>query len=254
MIAFLLGAPVSLFFIIRGEVLPAGLQSNLHLSALPSPPLLLWPTIVLTLFVGIVLEGAYRLVKEKEDELEAVQGRQPKAQPNLEIVIDTEPTFRQEQRVKSSEGFPTKQTVCRVGIRHDGHATVDNVSVELESMKPHSLSVPLRLHQMNDNPLTGGQFKQDFSLDGGQTQYIDVVVEEHDDNEQPTRSRLLLLRRARGVHSKLLISHIVPGVPGDIPVKRHKIVIFAHGHDAEPVRRNFIIDVDDNGELQFASA
>ena len=175
------------------------------------------------------------------------------AQPNLEIVIGAGPTFRQERRFVSSEGFPTKETLCRVGIRHDGHATVVNVSVDLESMKPPSLPAPLLLHQMNDNPPTG-QFKQDFSLDGGETKYVDVVLEQHDDDEQPTRDRVLLLRRARGVPSRLSIFHIAPGVSQDIRAERHEIVIFAHGRDAKPVRQNFIIDVDDNGELQFASA
>lgn len=178
---------------------------------------------------------------------------QRRALPKLEIVIGAEPEFRQERRFPSNEGFPTKQTLYRVGIRHDGHATVDNVSVDLESMKPHSLRVPLRLHQMNDNrPI--GQSEQDFSLDADQTKHIDVVLKQDDDDEQPTRDRVLLYLRARGIPSRLSIFHIVPGVSQDIPVERHEIVIFAHGRDAKPVRRNFIIDVDDNGALQFASA
>lgn len=176
----------------------------------------------------------------------------PEAQPNLEIVIGAGPPFRQE-RCFVWEGLPTKQTLCRVGIRHDGDTTVDNVSVEVESMKPHSLPVPLLLHQMNDNPPTG-QFKQEFSLDAGQTKHVDVVLKQDDDDEQPTRNRVLLLRRARGVLSRLLIFHIVPDVSQDIPVERHEVVILAHGHDAKPLRQNFIIDVDDDGALQFQAA
>lgn len=174
------------------------------------------------------------------------------AQPNLEIATGDGPKFRQEQRFVR-EGFPVKQTVCRVAIGHDGRATVDNVAVDLERLEPHSLAVPLRLHQMNDNPLTG-QFKEDFSLDAGQTQHIDVVVEEQDDDEQPTRDRVLLFLRAGGIPRRLSIPHIVPGVSQDIPAERHEIVIFAHGRDAKPVRQNFVIDVDDNGALQFVSA
>jgi len=227
-------------------------------SGLAGGPVWVW---VILAFAGLSI-AQFVAFHESRKELAASKGElvglqvqinELKAQPNLEIVTGVGSVFRQERRVRSSEGFPMKETVCRVGIRHDGNATVDNVSVDLESMKPHSLPVPLLLHQMNDNPPTR-QFKQDFSLDGGETKYVDVVLEQHDDEEQPTRDRVLLLRRARGVTSRLLIFHIVPGVSQDIPVGRHEIVIFAHGHDAKPVRQNFIIDVDDNGKLQFASA
>jgi hypothetical protein len=120
-------------------------------------------------------------------------------------------------------------------------------------MKPHSLPVPLLLHQMNDNPPTG-QFKEDFSLDAGQTKHVDVVLKQDDDDEQPTRDRVLLLRRAKGVPSRLLIFHIVPDVSQDIRVERHEIVIVAHGRDANLVRQNFIIDVGTDGALQFEPA
>jgi hypothetical protein len=71
MIAFLLGAPVSLFFLVRDEVLPDRLQRKLHLSALPSLSPWVWIVVLLVLFTLLVLEGTHRVIDRKDREIEA---------------------------------------------------------------------------------------------------------------------------------------------------------------------------------------
>ena len=180
---------------------------------------------------------------------------EPKVQPKLEIVIGSGPPFRQQRRFVSSEGLPIDETLCRVGVRHDGSATVDNVSVELEDMAPPVLPPHLTLHQMHDNP-PDNRFQQDFSLNVGQTKYIDVVLKRDEGaglQAGDTVNRVAALRLAKATPS-LFVFHVAPGVSQNIPAQRYEIVILAHGRNITPARRNFIIDIDGSGALQLGSA
>ena len=171
-------------------------------------------------------------VVEAQAEIDAL-----KARPNLEIVFESGPTFKQVQvDVMSRRRIRGVETLYRVGIRHDGLGTIDNVSVELEDMVPSVLPAHLLLHQMHDNTPPGVN-RQDFSLDADQTVFIDVVLK-HDDNGQPPSDQVI-------------IWHIVPGVSLHVPAQRYEVVILAHGRNVMAARRNFIIDVDTVGALQF---
>ncbi|MGD0765411.1 MAG: nucleotide-binding protein [Dehalococcoidia bacterium] len=183
------------------------------------------------------------------------QADEPKTQPRLEIVVGSGPTFRQEQRFVSGEGLPIQQILCRVGVRHDGFATVDNVSVELEDIAPPVLPPHLTLHQMHDNP-PDNRFQQDFSLNVGQTKYIDVVLKRDEGaglQAGDTVSRVAALRLAKATPN-LFVFHIAPGVSQNIPAQRYEIVILAHGRNIAPARRNLTIDIDGSGALQLAPA
>ena len=231
MAALLLSAAVSFFLLVRDEILPDGLQSRFHLSALPSLPFWLWITVVAVLFILVVLEGSYQLVKEQLE-------KEAKLKPKLQILSGSDGSFRQERRTVSRHQRGGKEVLFRLGIKHTGTTTIDRVAVELESIEPPALlGTPLTLHNMNDNP-ADQQYRREFPLDVGQTEYVDVVLKHNDDDQPPS--------------DEIIIYHIVPGVIRYIPAQRYSICVFAHGgNNALPVRQSFTIDVDEAGALQF---
>ena len=164
-----------------------------------------------------------------------------KAQPELDIVFRDEESFKQIQSVRSNRGTYT-ETLFRVGIQHTGMATVDRVAVELKTitpLPPTLLGMPLPLHVMNYNtPET--QYRSDFPLDAAHTQFVDVVFKRRYDG-QPASDHIF-------------IYHAVYGVDGRIPAGRYEIVLRTHGQDVAQKEKNFIIDVGDEGALQFEEA
>ena len=209
-------------------------------SGLAGGPVWVW---VVLAFAGLSIAQfmAFHESRKERATLQ-VQIDELKAQPNLAIVFRDEDTFRQVQSgVRSNRGTYT-ETLFRVGIRHTGIATVNRVEVELKSIAPLSATLPgmpLPLHVMNYNtPET--QYRSDFPLDAKHTRFVDVVFKRDYDREPPS--------------NEIFIFHAVLGVPPRIPAARYEIAIFAHGDNVATAEQNFIIDVDDNGALQFASA
>lgn len=198
-------------------------------------------------FIGLYafyfLLAPYRQRNEARREVGEMQAQidELKARPKLEIVFESGQTFKQIQSVRSNRGTYT-ETLFRVGIEHTGMATIDRVEVRLESIAPPPptlLGTPLLLHVMNYNtPET--QYRGDFPLDAGQRQLVDVVFKRHYDG-QPTSDHLF-------------IYHAVYGVDGRIPAGRYEITLCAHGQDVAQKEKNFIIDVDARGALQFEEA
>jgi hypothetical protein len=163
----------------------------------------------------------------------------PEARSRLEITSGVAGSFRQERHVVLPNGQGAREILFRVGIKHNGTTSVDRVAVKLEKIEPVVLvGLPLSLHIMNDNP-PDNQFRREFTLDAGQTEYIDVVLKQDEDDQPPS--------------TKMIIFHIVSGVTQWVPARRYAISIYAHGNNVTPDTQPFIIDVDKAGILQFES-
>jgi len=49
----------------------------------------------------------------------------------------------------------------------------------------------------------------------------------------------------------ILVCHTVPGVPAEIAPGRYQLALFAHGEGASPIKKSFVVDVDENERLVF---
>lgn len=165
-----------------------------------------------------------KIVREKES-------LAPKG--GLEILWGNSRPFVQETEYEHIGGTIERGKLFRVGVKSTTSQTVEDVQVRLEETDPHSLDcLPAPLHIMNDNPPSGGQFQTEFRLNAGETVYLDVAG------------------NALGGTS-IFISHAVPRVPNMIPEGRYRLTILAHGRNAAPRKKEFVLEADENRRMRF---
>lgn len=148
----------------------------------------------------------------------------------LEIVFGTGDPFEQEQPIQDSHGNRGVKRLFRVGIRNSGGTTIVRTEAKIELVEPATdVRCPVPLRIMHDNPPEGQPHRLWFSLDAGQTQYVDAIMKD----EWPGKPS-----------NPFVIPHTVPGHTNVINPREYKLTVLAHGEGALPSRKMFIAHFD----------
>lgn len=197
------------------------------------------PPKLFAIFLGIGLLGAtvHTYHTLRLEKLGSDQRYQRATSKRLEFLFGAGEPFEQVQLIGDSHGNQGTLRTFRVGVTNAGGTTISRVELELESISPPTpIRCPVPLHIMHDNPSSGTPRRTEFSLDSGQTKYVDIVLKGE-----------WSISRGHPIE----ITHTIQGVPFRIDAGQYQLTLFAHGEGTSPIRRTFVVDVDENERLVF---
>lgn len=159
----------------------------------------------------------------------------------LEFLREPTPQFEEMTVQHDSHGASGWLRLHRVGIRNAGRAAIQNVRVVLEGIEPLNLPyLPVPLQLMHDRPVDG-RWTEEFSLNGGDTRFIDVA------------SKLEWQGGSSG--HPIWIQHVVTGVRIELPSDREYILrIAAYGNGAAPCKARYKLIVDSENRLNMSAS
>lgn len=211
------------------------------LSIFSDNPINLPPTLTATVLgVGFMFGAIHTYHALRMEKLDLYQRYENATSKRLDLVFGTAEPFEQVQERLDSNMSKGILRTYRVGVKNVGGTTINRVELDLEGISPSTeVKCPVPFHIMHDNPPAGTHFKTGFSLDAEQVEYVDVVAKQE-----------WSVARGHPIH----ICHTVPNASNVIAQGRYQLVLFAHGEGAVPIKKTFVVDVDENERLVFRPA
>jgi hypothetical protein len=153
------------------------------------------------------------------------------ATPRLSAVFKEVPPYAEYAPLHHKPDAPIFYSTIRIGISHNSPHTISNVQARVEKLTfesddPTAYELPLRL--MHDKP----PYKQMFSVDAGQTQFVDVAA----------------IGYPEGC---IQIRHVMESeIMSFIPLKPYELKINVTGHNAQPCSIRMKLSLTDDGVLK----
>lgn len=178
------------------------------------------------------LLAAYREKLALLGDKEAASKTKPKedSRPRLTAVFKEVPPYAEYAPLDHKADAPIFYSTIRIGISHDSPQTINNVQARVEKLTfendPPAYELPLRL--MHDSQ----PYKQTFSVDAGQTQFVDVA--------------------ARGFPEGVIqVRHVMESdIMSFIPLKPYELKINVTGQNAQPCSIKMRLYLTDDGVLK----
>lgn len=179
-----------------------------------------------------------RLTEEYENAKEMVDYLEERRAPKLEILFEDKEPYVEYVQERGRIGRSDFWKIYRVGVKNICEDELYSVSVELEGFKAQGRTfegIPLRMmYDVGQNP------RADFSLRPDRIQYVDIVMRQ----KHPTTTDGVKLTLMCFTRQFEFVNHIHIAEPTTI-----NVVASAAG--AKPCRRQFVIYIGEQDELQM---
>jgi hypothetical protein len=154
-----------------------------------------------------------------------VDKRDRAEEPRLEIgFVPSRSPYLQWTVVRDREGDESAELLYRISVTNVSRSvTVDAVRAKIDMETTAFRPVPLRI--MHDRP----PFRTEFSLNPGETQYVDVA------------SRWTVKGRAT---EGIILAYALTDIPNTIPLGHHEFKIVVSGRNVILCERKFAFEVD----------
>ena len=123
--------------------------------------------------------------------------------------------------------------VFRVGVMHTGKQTISNVTVTMESSRPQIWFLPVALRRKDANT-DEEVIQKAFELNRGYEQLVDVFHQIASQQNPPA-----------------FVQAAVAGLGSGLEARRYRVILSAHGDNAEPCKREFVIATTKSGDWSF---